>query len=187
MNNTDYFVYIISVSEGVAPTKWWALFSWLSSLLLWLLCYYPISSFCSSLLFPLLVRRSPLIQCTLLPALIWWLRDFGVGGLLESNLGLQLRPSTATLRGGGNATDCWPCAGVSGLRSALAKLFVWPSSYFYSREARSKKPLVYIRYQEIDFSLELFWMLSFLSVLSSLERRYRGGKEALFSAFLSFN
>lgn len=112
---------------------------------------------------------------TILPSLIWWLRDFGVGGLLESNLGLQLRPSTATLRGGGNATDCWPCAGVSGLRSALAKLFVWPSSYFYSREARSKKPLVYIRYQEIDFSLELFWMLSFLSVLSSLERRGGSG------------
>ena len=162
--------FCISVSDaGVAPSKWWALFSWLSPLLLRLLllllslCYpafaSSLSALCSSLYSFLLgspTSPNSMYTTTILPSLIWWLRDFGVGGLLESNLGLLLRPSTATLRGGGNATDCWPCAGVSGLRSALAKLFVWPSSYFYSREARSKKPLVYIRYQEIDFSLELF-------------------------------
>ena len=110
---------------------------------------------------------------TILPSLIWWLRDFGVGGLLESNLGLLLRrPSRLRLLRCRLAQES--VAGFAS-RSALAKLFVWPSSYFYSREARSKKPLVYIRYQEIDFSLELFWMLSFLSVLSSLERRGGSG------------
>ena len=92
---------------------------------------------------------------------------------MESNLGLLLRPSTVA-RGAAVATLLLVVRRSQWLAFSLSKV-VCLAFFLHSREARSKKPLVYIRYQEIDFSLELFWMLSFLSVLSSLERRGGSG------------
>ena len=127
---------------------------------------------------------------TILPSLIWWLRDFGVGGLLESNLGLLLRPSTVA-RGNASAVGTLLLLVVrrsQWLAFSLSKV-VCLAFFLHSREARSKKPLVYIRYQEIDFSLELFLdALFFVCFVLPWDWRgsgegRRGGEEALFWLF----
>ena len=65
-------------------------------------------------------------------------------------------------------------------RSALAKLFVWPSSYFYSS---LYTPL--LRYQEI--AQNFFGCSLFCLFCPPWREGIEGGRRLFFSAFLSFN